>query len=631
MEVNTRNIFGLMIYTVYIRYAATVIILPEQNSYVSVLECVLDITDKYSGRRTFIFLSEEIENNQFAETLILNLSGVKEIVSPQNLTNQEGFFIFIARKNRYYSKILESITSVDNSRFLLIWLQPESNLLQVRSVFEEFWKFEFLDVIALVEMKYGGLSIYTYFPFTNTRCSDSGPPVLIDTWSHRNSMFTRQKKLYDRYEKIYNLYGCPIQCSGSNRPPDSIIEQLTNTTYNYSGSAGLLFKFITLHMNFTPIINRVSDTTLNNEGNFVNESSVIANDVASRRVDIGFGMFSRLLDLHSKISFVKETNMDCFTWAVPTGAADGPSMWSTYVGEFSWVIWLLICIYIIIAYFVLRFISNYAKNENAQFKNLVNLGFFVYNSFIGAPINELPRTTSFRSFVAAWLYYSLVLSAAYQASLGSFATVPASIANIEDTTQLSRTKFSITGSPQMFYILNSSSDTSYAIRTLLKRFEVLPPGYILPNIERIVVQRDVAVFAAKGLLSFFNNKLRSNNLSVTYLQSQCVIKSPASPLIVRRVSPLLEPLSVIVGRLFEAGMLIRWESISKPVEMNANGLITPKLYLKQMQGAFTFLITGLIVSFIVFIAELIYYHIFYPPPDLLTQLKAQGYKTPFIS
>lgn len=606
------------------------IILKDVTSYTSIYECVLDITDKYTGRRTFIFLTDEVENSPFAETLLQHLDGRREVVSRQNLTQQEGFFIFIVHRNRYYSKILESLTSVDNSRFLLIWLQPESNLLQVRSVFEEFWKFEFLDVIALVEMKYGGLSIYTYFPFTNTRCSDSGPPVLIDTWSQKNQMFTRQKNLFDRFEKVYNLHGCSIQCSGSHRPPDSIIEQITNTTYNYSGSGGLLFKFIAYHMNFTPVISRISDTTLNYEGAYANDSSITAKDVANKKVDIGFGMFSRLLDLHPKVSFVKETSMDCFTWAVPVGAAAGPSMWTTYIGEFSGLTWLLIGVYIIIAFVVLYFISKYAINEDKRFKNHITLGFFVYNSFLGAPVEEKPKTTSLRSFVAPWLYYSLVLSAAYQASLGSFATVPSGVANIEDTSQLLETKFSITGSPQMFYILNASMDTSDAIKVLLKRFEVLPPGNFFPMVERIVLQRDVALFAAKGLLSFFNSKLKSNNLTASYLQPQCVIKSPSSALIVRRVSPLREPLSLITGRLFEAGMLIRWESKSKPEDRFDSVLGTSKLYLQQMQGAFTLLISGLILSTIVFIAELVYYYVLYPPPDLITQLKAQGYKTPFI-
>ncbi|XP_054279170.1 uncharacterized protein LOC128997555 [Macrosteles quadrilineatus] len=488
-----------------------------------------------------------------------------------------------------------------------------------------------LDVVALVKMKYGGLAVYTYFPYTKTQCADSGAPVMMDTWGESNHRFTRDRNLYDRKNKVYNLYGCPLKCAGVHRPPDSIIEETGNKTYNLSGIGGLLFETVAEKMNFTPIITRVVDVTSNYDAIYSNDSSSIAIDVATKKADIGFGIFTRLLDYHPQVALVKETDMDCFTWAVPAEAGVGPSMWSTYIGEFSIITWVLIMFTLVLVVVIFYLLSRLSKNEDPDFTKWDVLFFYVYFTFLGASVEEKPRSNIIRSFLAPWLFYCLVLIAAYNAQLGSFATVPTRSGNIEDTADLLKTEFSITGAPQMFYILNASVKSSYAIKMLLKRFEVLPPGNFLPVVEKVVLNRNTAVFSTKSLLSYINGRLKSLHLPTCYLQQQCVIKAPSSPVIVRKVSPLREPLSAIVHRLFEAGILSRWETQAKHQRNIETFHYEPKLYMEQMQGAFLLLISGLLLSVLVFVVELVVHRWICPPPDILSQLIAQGYTIPFTN
>ncbi|XP_046663010.1 ionotropic receptor 21a-like [Homalodisca vitripennis] len=452
---------------------------------------------------------------------------------------------------------------------------------------------------------------------------------MIDTWSNALNRFTRNTDLFSRKNKVYNLHGCPLKCAGAHRPPDSVIEETKNKTYNLSGIGGLLFETIAIKMNFTPVISRVVDVTSNYDPVFANDSSTLSIDVGSKKVDIAFGIFSRLLDFHPKISFVMETNMDCFTWAVPPNAGVGPSMWTTYVGEFSWITWVLIICFLISVIPVFYFLTYLAFNEDNNFKEWGFLSFFVYFTFLGASVEEKPHSNVLRVFLAPWLFYCLVLGAAYNAQLGSFATVPTKVGNIENPADLLKTSFGITGAPQMFHVLNASINTSDVIRSLLKRFEVLPPGNFLPVIEKVVTDRNLAVFSTKSLLAYSNEKLKARNMPTSYLQPSCVIKSPSSPMIVPRVSPLLEPLSGIIHRLFEAGILSRWESEAKQRNKRDSFQLEPKLYLQQMQGAFLLLISGLMLSVAVFIAEVVTYRWIFPPPDLMTQLIAEGYKIPF--
>lgn len=258
------------------------------------------------------------------------------------------------------------------------------------------------------------------------------------------------------------------------------------------------------------------------------------------------------MDYHPEILFVKETNMDCFTWAVPASAGQGPSSWTTYVGEFSAVTWCIIATSVVLTIPIFYCLSFAAPNEKTSFKNLEFLTFFVYYTFLGVS-QKKPQSNVLRMFYAPWLFYCLVLVAAYNAQLGSYATIPTKTGNIETIADLVKTKLGITGITQMFRVLNASTNASNSVKSLLKRFEVLPPGTFQPAVEKIVTQRDTAIFSTKNLLRYFNEQLKTRNKPTCYLQPICLVMSPTSPMVVHRNSALKEPLSRIIHRLFEAG------------------------------------------------------------------------------
>lgn len=77
------------------------------------------------------------------------------------------------------------------------------DLGRIQSVFAEFWKHQIIDVIAVVQMKYGGIRIYDFEPYSSNRCAHSGPPILVNIWSARFNRFTwKNKPLYDRKKKV---------------------------------------------------------------------------------------------------------------------------------------------------------------------------------------------------------------------------------------------------------------------------------------------------------------------------------------------------------------------------------------------------------------------------------------------
>lgn len=603
--------------------------LPTEPNYETFYECIYNITATYSEKRDIIFLSEEITDLDFLSGLVNVIDRPIKVLGMNNLTTQQGFFIFLAQKNKVYSKILDQIY-LENSRFLLVWTEQDPSVLHMRSIFQEFWSFEVLDIIALVKTRYSRLGVSTYFPYTKTQCGSSGSPITIDFWSPYYSAFTKKVNLFGKENKVYNLHGCPLKCAAAHRPPDSVIEHIRNKTYDLSGIGGLLFQTIVTKLNFTAEITRVIDVTSNYEAVFNNDSSALSIEVGINKVDIGFGIFTRLLDYHPDVLFVKEINMDCFTWAVPRNAGKGPSMWTTYLGEFTDTTWYPIVLSLFLVVPIFYVLTRLAFQEKPTFQNWDFLTFFVYYTFLGASVKG-PQSNTVRMFYAPWLFYSLVLIAAYNAQLGSYATIPTKAGNIENTADLLATDFSITGAPQMFHVLNASSNTSTTIRSLLNRFEVLPPGDFLTTVKKVVVTRRMAVFSTKGVLKYTNERLKANNMQTSYLQPGCLFRSPCSPLIVRRTSPFREPLLSITRRLFEAGILSRWETQAMQHSNSVSSQYEPKLYLEQMTAAFLLLFGGLLLSVLVFVGEFIAHRWIWPPPDLMTQLIADGYTIPYTN
>lgn len=576
------------------------------NNHMEICSSVSKISEKYPDKN-ILLLSEEVSKSPISEMLLKSLNKPKYIISTSNLTKQEGLFILFGQKGHSYKEVLEKLSLNSDSKFLIIWLQPDAKVLDVQILFSEFWSFEVTNAVSLVEMKYGGIYLYTYYPYTTIRCSDPGPPVFLDSWNSSNQSFVKNIDIFTP-KKVSNLQSCPLQCSGTHTPPDSIITDKGNNTYEFLGLGGLIFNFISQHLNFTPVITRVTDTTNSYEGVYSNDTSVLVKDIISRKVDIGFGKFSRSTDMQHGVTFAKETGVDCFTWAVPFRAGKLPSMWKTFTNEFYTIVWILILISLISAVLILFILSHVARKERNEYRNIIYVVLFIISTFLSSQLRITPSSNVLRVFVVHWFLYSLVIIAAYQASLGSIVTVPPEISNLKTINDILQSQLSITGSPQMYYVLNASTSTTGKIKELLKRFEVQPPGEFLPVMKRVVLDRNVVVFANQRLLTYSNLQLKDLNITEVkaYIVQSCLIKSPSSPMLLRNGSPYRIPIDNLLSRLLESGIIEHWAALHDQQEDNNSNV--PKftqLHFRHLRGAFTVLLTGELIAAVVFILELI--------------------------
>lgn len=167
--------------------------------------CVFNISETYSAGRDMIFMAEQL-NTDLSEFLVRDSNqGLKIITSSSNVIRNIGFFVFFQdSKEISYIEILEKIPPNNVMRFVVVFdYQEKIDLRQIQNTLEEFWLFQIIDVIALVPYRISkNIRVYTYYPFSPTRCGETGPPILINVWNSANRAFLNEHNLFSRIKKV---------------------------------------------------------------------------------------------------------------------------------------------------------------------------------------------------------------------------------------------------------------------------------------------------------------------------------------------------------------------------------------------------------------------------------------------
>ncbi|XP_065225502.1 uncharacterized protein LOC135849157 isoform X2 [Planococcus citri] len=538
--------------------------------------CVYNISETYSAGRNMIFMAEQL-NSDLSEFLVRDLNkGLKIITTSSNVSRNMGFFFFFQdNRETSYVEILDKIPPNNVMRFVVIFdYQEKIDLRQIQNTLEEFWLYQIIDVIALVPYKISkNIRIYTYYPFSPTRCGETGPPILINVWNSANRAFLNGHDLFSRIKKVFNLYGCPLRCMGINRPPESTIIRLADNTWQLHGTGNKVFRFIERHLNFTAKI-ALFQKTDTKKGYKVKNST----QPNYSRFDIAFGKFIRILDAEPSAEFISENRMDCFTWAVPHASV------------------------------IVRWMVHRLHIKHPDWSTYRYILFYTFSTFIGATVKLRSRSFVLRIFASQWLLYSLVITASYQAYLGSLMTIPRTEPEINQQSDLLNTSLNLVGRQEMFNVLNESAANSGEFKAIIDRFFILPPIDFETIVNRVIHKRDIAVFSSRRELIYYAQRRRNNinERRKIHVFSDCVISSYSSAFMLRKGSPFQHPIHSVLARLFETGIYNFWDKDNKRDEIYHSITFAKQttLAIRELYGAFIVLFGGLCISTVVFIIEM---------------------------
>ncbi len=170
-----------------------------------IIDCVYNISRTYAGGRSLVFVSDQIRTD-LSEILVKELDQeLKVISSVGNISQNIGFFLFFHYDREItFMEILDKIPPNSEMRFVVVFdYQERIDLRQIQKTLEEFWMYQIIDVISLVPYKISkNLRVYTYYPFSASRCGETGPPILINVWNSQNKAFLNRNHLFSRTKKV---------------------------------------------------------------------------------------------------------------------------------------------------------------------------------------------------------------------------------------------------------------------------------------------------------------------------------------------------------------------------------------------------------------------------------------------
>lgn len=510
-----------------------------------IFDCIEHIVNRFVFRVPVVFFNNEVSMIGWTNALIKSINKPRLVIRKNNtLDILRGFYILFPISHTSYRKMFNA-KNYDKSKFLLVW-DDQSNVTMsmVQKVFEEFWYYQHINVIALIKN-----NIYTFIPYTDSKCNAVGNPIVIDTWDMTRKQFTLNFDLFSTDIKVRDLKGCPMKAIGNHQPPDNMMFWDKNV-WNATGVGYKMLEIASQYLNFTPVLLGTNITPEYTWYYFYEELRHISEAVYRKQVDLAFGWFSyasvEIHNLDLTVELARVSSIDCFGWAVPYRAGARPPNHAYYTYEFEKVTWLLI-----VALFFLTAIIVYCIR-----KNIILSVLSVYQIFLEQPVTR----TSFKMLFINFSFYSLIITAIYKASFGSFITVSSHGKDFISVKDILNSSLQMYGSPEMANLLNVTAMETGVLTKILEKFRILEPCSYEDVMSRVVRNRDIAVLGVKRSL-YFHSIREAKRIKVKIpfrFIPGCLLRAHTTHFMFRRGSYLIEPVNVVLNRLFETGVIPYW-------------------------------------------------------------------------
>ncbi|XP_068989292.1 uncharacterized protein [Neodiprion pinetum] len=354
--------------------------------------------------------------------------------------------------------------------------------------------------------------------------------------------------------KLNDLNGCPVSVSSLTFTPKMMIRESENgSLIIVGGREGKLLLTLADKLNFTIALRHPS---MADRMKYSRKVAII-NDVINGTTEIGIGRLRPTNEMQNRIAVSAAYDDECITWGVPRVLS-----WKDDIVfmEFSGTVWAAVGV-VFVASWVLGYVHrNIVLSENVKRKHV---GFFkvlfdALTLHLGNPINHVSFSTGGRCVLIIYLYYAMVITTAYKASLASILATDGGSSVIVDVDGIIKANLTVIGSLYDYKVLKDQENDSVITQRLIERFVVDNNDSAIWD-QLTSVDNNYAFLARRSALNWLRQTIAKTQESVTFdVFNNCVLAyHPVVAL--QKKSVLRKSVNTVIQRLTESGILNHWD------------------------------------------------------------------------
>ncbi|XP_034480837.1 uncharacterized protein LOC117786607 [Drosophila innubila] len=498
-------------------------------------------------------------------------------------------------------------------KYLFIW--PEAKEKHLRQLFEGCWEKHLLFALAIT----GPQDIYDFDPFG------------VDGLELKRSARGRY------IDKLRNLRGFDLRYSMFTNPLRALPLDPVETE-GYKAIDGSIARLFAQKLNATARYVIPSDGEAYGRCLANGSFTGAVRDLTTGVTDIGVNLRFVLDCIWPHVELAYPYRRIIISLVVP--AARMRPEYRIFVDAFRNSVWHLLLanfLFAFVIFIIFQWLLNWITGEVGE--RWFEVFDMLFKTHLGQPVEHFSRKSSLRAFLMAWIMFSYVLTTVYFGKLESSFVQPSYEQQLEDLDGLPALKLHVHGVTTMFDAVNSSlSARHYEALTARPKVHPLKDS---DHLYELAISRRFkrAAFlmrddSAKEFLAITYNA--EEGRSAYHIVKQYLRSMPGT-YILPLGSPYLYKFQMLMSAFFEFGFLDYWaeldvlrrsrstqsdeffEDLGDETEQSTdNGNVADSqerrkkrvvLTMDILQGAFYLWIIGILLSFVGFILEQVYYRL----------------------
>jgi hypothetical protein len=457
-------------------------------------------------------------------------------------------------------------------------------------------------------------NLYTWSAYESKQCGHVDEVLPIDKWVVKDNKGRFVKNMtYFPSKSLQNLNGCNVKISAVHFPPSVII--LNSTETGEVQYRGVEIEYLLL---LSEAINMTLEFRPRTKGELTDQFATVISDVTQDDVsDMAIGN----LMLHPIITALGDPSIPyMFTssaWFVPCPT---PALRVEKIkAMFAPSVWLLIIMVFILTSVVIWCMArtpgqSIIINYNA-YLSLLDCLEMTWAILLSLSVPNLPQTNLLRIVFMIYFCYCFAINTVFQSYFVSYLAQPGYGPQIKSLQELGKSNLIIYIPDLTRHMILYSS---YEINSEIKLTTKISPSFS-DSLMRLVRDNDVATLGNPLLTEYL---LATEGLFGNYKQYVCTIDANVVTewlsIYFAKGNPLLNPVNAVIRRCFESGLVDKYKSQlmwntrlenshkSRELADKASDHIYYVFTFLHMRLAFLMLSAGYAVSFIAFLAELMY-------------------------